>query len=137
MGYKNQPLKLSKSQLIQRYVQGKQSSTRIAKDLGCDHKSVLKYLREYSIPIRNKREAQQINLRRRPTFSAKHRQNLSKAPHDHHVDMDKTNNHPSNILRLTGAKHRQLHVRGYEYLVEIGLVRQYIKWFDKNSASSP
>lgn len=131
MGVKNQPLKLSKTQLIQRYVKGRQSSTRIAKDFGCDHKSVLKYLRKYGIPIRNKTEAQRINLKRRPAFNAEHRQNLSKAIHEHHVDMDKENNKPCNILRLTGSKHRQLHVRGYEYLVELGLVQQYIKWFDQ------
>jgi hypothetical protein len=49
----------------------------------------------------------------------------------HHIDMNKLNNKKINLLKLFQSKHSKLHQRAYEYLVSIGLVRKYIKWFDK------
>ena len=48
--------------------------------------------------------------------------------HKHHIYLDGDNN---KILMLTGSKHRKLHARAYDYLVEIGKIDNYIKWFDK------
>jgi len=48
----------------------------------------------------------------------------------HHIDLNHTNSKKTNILRLFAPKHIKLHQRAYEYLVKIGLIRNYIKWFD-------
>lgn len=45
----------------------------------------------------------------------------------HHIYLKE--NSDKTIL-LTGPKHRQLHARAYNYLVEIKKVDNYIKWFD-------
>ena len=34
-------------------------------------------------------------------------------------------------IKLTNSKHHILHHKAYNYLVELGLVDDYIKWFDK------
>lgn len=49
--------------------------------------------------------------------------------HRHHVYLDGNDN--NKILMLTSSKHRQLHTRAYNYLVEINKIDDYIKWFDK------
>jgi hypothetical protein len=49
----------------------------------------------------------------------------------HHIDLDHKNTKQSNILRLFVPKHIKLHQRAYEYLVRIGFIRKYIRWFDK------
>jgi len=49
---------------------------------------------------------------------------------EHHIDADATNNMMSNKLKIDASKHRQLHEYSYRYLVEIGLIDKYIKWFD-------
>lgn len=46
----------------------------------------------------------------------------------HHIYMNKDDN---KILMIPRGKHRQLHSRAYDYLVKIGKVDDYIKWFDK------
>jgi hypothetical protein len=50
---------------------------------------------------------------------------------EHHIDLNKKNNIKSNKLKLTVSKHTKLHQRAYEYLVRIGLIGKYIKWFSK------
>jgi len=47
----------------------------------------------------------------------------------HHIDSDKTNNKESNFLKITQGRHRSLHWRGYEYLVKIGKIYDYLKDF--------
>jgi hypothetical protein len=47
----------------------------------------------------------------------------------HHIDGNKKNNKESNFLKIAQGKHRSLHWRGYEYLVEIGLIYDYLKDF--------
>jgi len=49
----------------------------------------------------------------------------------HHIDANKQNNNKGNFLFLSARKHRQLHAKGYDYLVELGLIKEYIQWFDK------
>jgi Holliday junction resolvase-like predicted endonuclease len=47
----------------------------------------------------------------------------------HHIDANKKNNKDDNFLLIRQDKHRSLHWQAYEYLVSIGLVREYLKWF--------
>jgi hypothetical protein len=47
----------------------------------------------------------------------------------HHIYLDGDDN---KILMLTGSKHKSLHSRAYDYLVEIEKIDDYIIWFDKN-----
>lgn len=50
---------------------------------------------------------------------------------EHHIDLNTKNNKADNKLKMTQRIHSSLHRRAYHYLVEIGLVRDYIKWFFK------
>ena len=47
----------------------------------------------------------------------------------HHIDGNKKNNKESNFLELPQGEHRSLHWKGYEYLVIIGKVYDYLKEF--------
>lgn len=47
----------------------------------------------------------------------------------HHKDLNRGNNQNNNIWKLHKNLHRKLHLRAYDYLVKIGLVNKYIKWF--------
>jgi len=47
----------------------------------------------------------------------------------HHIDADKTNNQESNFLKIKQGEHRSLHWRGYEYLVSLGLIKDYLSEF--------
>lgn len=47
----------------------------------------------------------------------------------HHIDGNKTNNLESNFLKLPQGQHRSLHWRGYQYLVIINKVSDYLKEF--------
>ena len=47
----------------------------------------------------------------------------------HHIDGNKLNNEESNILKIRQDFHRSLHWSCYDYLVEIGLVNDYLKEF--------
>lgn len=58
------------------------------------------------------------------------RYNGKKRIHEHHIDLNHGNNKKSNKLYLLAPIHSKLHQRAYEYLIEIGLIRKYIKWFD-------
>ena len=49
----------------------------------------------------------------------------------HHIDLNKDNNKINNKLSLTNSKHIKLHSNAYKYLVRIGKVDNYIKWFDR------
>ena len=50
---------------------------------------------------------------------------------EHHIDLNKHNNKKDNKLRLIYPIHSKLHNRAYKYLVNKGLIKQYIKWFLK------
>jgi hypothetical protein len=50
----------------------------------------------------------------------------------HHIDLNRKNNKKSNILKIHQSIHSSLHHRAYDYLVKIGLIKKYIKWFFKN-----
>lgn len=47
----------------------------------------------------------------------------------HHIDRNRRNNDKSNFLFLTHSKHMKLHWYGYEYLVKLGLHREYVREF--------
>lgn len=50
----------------------------------------------------------------------------------HHKDLNRSNNNESNLIHaLSRSKHVKLHQRAYEYLVGLGMINKYIKWFDK------
>ena len=48
---------------------------------------------------------------------------------NHHLDGNKKNDNLNNFLKIKQGLHRSLHWRGYEYLVEIGLVDDYLREF--------
>jgi hypothetical protein len=47
----------------------------------------------------------------------------------HHIDGNHKNNMTSNLMKIKQGEHRSLHFRGYEYLVSIGCVRNYVREF--------
>jgi hypothetical protein len=47
----------------------------------------------------------------------------------HHINKNVYDNTKENLLFLTASKHLKLHHRAYDYLVKIGLIGKYIKWF--------
>jgi len=47
----------------------------------------------------------------------------------HHIDLDKKHNEPTNKIRLSKSDHQRLHRRAYDYLVEQGMINDYIAWF--------
>jgi hypothetical protein len=49
----------------------------------------------------------------------------------HHIDLNNKNSNKNNILIITARKHISLHHRAYDYLVKIGQIKPYIKWFLK------
>lgn len=49
--------------------------------------------------------------------------------HRHHIDLEKINNRPSNLLYLISAAHGSLHKKAYNYLVETNQITTYINWF--------
>lgn len=53
---------------------------------------------------------------------------------EHHIDLNTKNNRKSNKLKILHKVHVSLHHRAYDYLVKIGLIRRYIKWFFNNYA---
>lgn len=50
----------------------------------------------------------------------------------HHLDLNSRNNHPDNLLYLTNSKHNSLHKRAYDFVLEKGLIKDYIRWFSKH-----
>lgn len=49
----------------------------------------------------------------------------------HHIDLNKNNNKKSNLLKIPQNIHSSLHHRAYDYLVQKGLIKDYINWFFK------
>lgn len=49
----------------------------------------------------------------------------------HHNDLNQKNNNPKNILFLSLSEHSKLHRQSYTFLVENGLIKEYIEWFIK------
>lgn len=60
--------------LYTEYVIKKRATTEMAKEAGCDHVTILKWLRKYDIPVRTHGETKQWTLRgkRNPMFGKKH-----------------------------------------------------------------
>lgn len=55
---------------------------------------------------------------------------------EHHIDLSHKNNSKTNKMKLIYPIHSKLHNRAYKYLVKIGLIKQYIKWFLKHEITS-
>lgn len=68
-----------------------------------------------------------IDMKRREKI----RKTVSNQIIGHHIDANQKNNNISNKLRINAIKHRQLHEFAYHYLVELGRIDEYIKWFSK------
>lgn len=49
----------------------------------------------------------------------------------HHRDGNEDNNFKSNKMRMTASLHMKMHRVAYHYLVKLGLIDKYIKWFYK------
>lgn len=49
----------------------------------------------------------------------------------HHIDLNRDNNKKDNLLKIPQGIHSSLHHRSYDYLVEKGLITDYIEWFFK------
>jgi len=47
----------------------------------------------------------------------------------HHLNLNRKDNQNNNIWKLHKNLHRKLHLRAYDYLVKLGLINNYIKWF--------
>ncbi len=72
------------------------------------------------------RKKNKTNLGNKHTEKTKNK--MKHTLHQHHIYLD---GNDDKTLLLTGSKHRQLHARAYDYLVEINKIDNYIKWFDK------
>lgn len=48
--------------------------------------------------------------------------------HKHHIYLEKNS---KQTIEMSVSKHRKLHSRAYDYLVELKLIEYYINWFDK------
>jgi hypothetical protein len=89
-----------------------------------------------------------INANKGQKFTKKHKQNLSKshlgnkltkntiikmkkALQKHHIDLNGLNNEKNNVMYLSLINHRKLHCWAYRYLVKIGKIYNYTKWFLK------
>lgn len=49
----------------------------------------------------------------------------------HHVDLNQQNNKNNNLLYVSPKIHVYLHRKAYEYMLEIGLIKKYLVWFNK------
>lgn len=49
----------------------------------------------------------------------------------HHINNNHNDNRKENMMFLTMREHTKLHQEAYKYLVKIGLIKSYIKWFLK------
>lgn len=62
--------------------------------------------------------------------NSEYRENARKKLHKHHIDLD---GNDERVLFLTNSKHRKLHEKAYDYLVEIGRIDEYLVWFEERS----
>lgn len=62
-------------------------------------------------------------------LSKKMKAKLKKCINKHHIDLNKDNNHLDNCMFLSVSNHRKIHARAYDFLVELGLIAEYIDWF--------
>ena len=63
-------------------------------------------------------------------LSEEHKNKLRTTIQKHHIDLNKQNNKKRNILYLPPKIHQYLHKWAYRYLVEIGQIKLYTKWFE-------
>ena len=61
-------------------------------------------------------------------LTKKTRNKIKNSIHKHHIYLKENSDE---IMLLNPKKHIKLHYTGYEYLVETGQIRKYLKWFDK------
>lgn len=63
-------------------------------------------------------------------LTEEHKNKLRTAIQKHHIDLNKENNKKRNLLYLSPKIHQYLHKWAYRYLVEIGQIKAYMKWFE-------
>jgi len=47
----------------------------------------------------------------------------------HHLDLNKYNHSPNNLIYLSNSNHNSLHKRAYDYLVKTNQIKDYLRWF--------
>ena len=56
----------------------------------------------------------------------------------HHIDCNRENNNIDNFLWLASkAIHNKLHQEAYEYLVNVGKIKEYLTWFFSSMGKNP
>jgi predicted DNA-binding protein YlxM (UPF0122 family) len=149
----------TKEHLIKEYITNKKSITQIAIENKCQRQTVRRYLKKYNIIVdiyrnrkgmsngmfgkhhteKSKEAIRKCHLGTKMLLKTKKllskmRKGISTANRlcRHHIDLNKYNNKKRNILILSGKYHTKIHIRAYHYLVEKGMIKEYIKWFKKN-----
>jgi len=91
-------------------------------------KEYQKTLKEEGNPFYGKNHTKEAKEKIRQKHIGKKKANLICK---HHIDLVHENNNERNLLKLTNSKHHKLHWGAYEYIVKIGKIKEYIKWFTK------
>jgi len=93
--------------------------------LSCSRKEILKNPKSIIVSIQNL--PKDTKGKNNGMFGKKRKYEIIK----HHVDLNHENNNDDNIMKITSSIHTSLHHRAYDYLVKIGKIKQYIRWFFK------
>jgi hypothetical protein len=84
------------------------------------------------LQMKNKLKGRRLN--KLGEFKKGHNKSLKKRGHlinKHHIDLNHNNDIPTNRLYLIDGMHQKIHHSAYRYLVKIGLIKKYIRWFIK------
>jgi hypothetical protein len=138
---------LPKKELIKMYINDNITSIQIGNKFNCSHKTVLRNLKEYGIKINNISKGtkngmdnhavhNQISKAHKGKRCSKNtefktgRKETTKGRKfaKHHIYLRENS---TQTMKIPYNKHIKLHYQAYRYLVEIGLIEKYIKWFDK------
>ena len=138
---------LSYTKLNDLYINKKLTSIQIGKIFGCTYQTVLRNLKEYDIKINTVSEGTKNGMdnkivhdkiskihkgkrRSRNTEFKTGRKETTKGRKfaNHHIYLKENS---TQTIKIPYNKHIKLHYQAYRYLVEIGLIDNYIKWFDK------
>lgn len=136
---------ITKEILENLYINKEFSLNEIAKELKVSTRTICRRFKFFNIPIRNylpdrikKKYSYIRTIEERKRNSIEKKKNpirywLNKSSKyiliNHHIDGNKKNNAKENFLRIPQGEHRSLHFRGYDYLVKMGLIKDYIKEF--------
>jgi hypothetical protein len=151
---------LTKKFLIQEYVKNKKSAHQIAEDLGIDFHCVCEWIHKQKIRMRKRglavklsgimrgennpmyidgrtagkhycKNCHKLLKNKYAKYCIKHKALDKNRKVRHHKNLNRKDDSEDNIIILKFGLHRKLHQRAYDYLVELGLIDNYLKWFDK------